>query len=86
MNRLSDATALRISTACWVRHRKKPGMSRVLIGSISNLMLADSRRLAASRRFDTNVARASAASTPAGTIPARQFTCVQPSAVAYSIA
>ena len=66
--------------------KRSRDVARVLIGSISGLMRADSRRRAASRRITTR-GRAPSGGINAGRHdPARQFTCVHPSAVACSIA
>src|ERR687894_701746 len=55
--RLSEATSSMISSACFERVRKNPGMSIVLIGSISSLMPASLSFSAANLRLATNDAR-----------------------------
>ena len=74
-NRLSEPTSSMISSACAVAVRKKPGMSRVLIGSISSRMPRPCRR----RRGDAQVlderrARPRLRARPVGAMPARQLT------------
>ena len=70
-----------MAMACAVLVRKNPGMSRVLIASISSLMPAALRRGAAYCRLLMKVARAAAGSRVPVQRPARQLSCVQPSAV-----
>src|SRR3569832_2497445 len=61
-------------------------MSKVLIGSINRRMPASFSLPAANFRFLTRVACASSLLPPFGWMPARQFTCLTPSAFAYWIA
>src|SRR3954467_11067670 len=61
-------------------------MSRVLTGSISSLIPACFSFGAANLRLSTKVRRTLSSATPSGALPARQLTCRQPSAVAYSMA
>ena len=80
--RFAEPVSRMMSSACFVRDRKNPGMSYVLIGSISRRIPTLASSSAAKRRFATNVARTFSTSTPAGAIPARQLTCLHPSAFA----
>jgi hypothetical protein len=57
-------------------------MSKVLIGSISSFSPALSSSAAANFKLATKVRRSSASATPAGALPARQFSCGTPSALA----
>ena len=86
MNSVSLPTSSMMACAWSMRFKKKPGISKVLIGSISKRMPAALSFAAANFRFATSVAWACAGVTPAGSLPLRQFTCGQDSAVAYSIA
>ena len=61
-------------------------MSRVLIGSMRSLIPSPASRSAAKRRLLTNVSRTLSEGTSFGVRPARQLSCLQPSAFAYSMA
>ena len=61
-------------------------MSFEFTASTRSRMPASRRRSAAKRTFSTTVRRTRSGSTPCGVRPERQFSCRQPSAVAYSIA
>ena len=60
--------------------RKNPGISRVLIGSTKRRMPFSANLPAANFRLVTIVIFKSSKSTPTGTIPAKQLTCLQPNA------